>query len=91
MPKLIVVVAFGRDENGKLHPVYGPAEQAATAIAACETFSVLSGCPGEEALPDLVAFFLRVVAVIDEKTPAELHCRIEGKFLHAAPTRFRLK
>jgi len=27
MPKLIVVVAFDRDEEGELQPVYGPAEQ----------------------------------------------------------------
>ena len=27
MQKLIVVVAFDRDEDGELKPVYGPAEQ----------------------------------------------------------------
>jgi len=27
MPKLIVVVAFDRDAEGELQPVYGPAEQ----------------------------------------------------------------
>lgn len=26
-PKLIVVVAFDRDEDGELQPVFGPAEQ----------------------------------------------------------------
>mgnify|MGYP007061002376 FL=1 len=27
MPKLIVVVAFDRDDEGELHAVFGPAEQ----------------------------------------------------------------
>ena len=27
MPKLIVVVAFDRDEEGELQPIYGPTEQ----------------------------------------------------------------
>ncbi len=27
LPKLIVVVAFDRDEDGELQPVFGPAEQ----------------------------------------------------------------
>lgn len=27
MPKLVVVVAFDRDENGELQTVFGPAEQ----------------------------------------------------------------